>query len=174
VLGSRGSVVPAFKRQIEKGGPVTITHPDMKRFFMTIPEAVHLVLQAGGLGEGGELFVLKMGEPLRVVQIAEDLIRLSGFNTDDVPIVFTGVRPGEKLEESLWEEGALVEETSHSEILKVAELDAPGSRLAMGLGALAEASARGDREQIHYALKVLVPGFRALPRDLRADAQSAG
>src|SRR5262249_45562678 len=121
VLGSRGSVVPAFKKQIEAGGPVSVTHPDMKRFFMTIPEAVHLVVQAGGMGRGGELFVLKMGQPLRIVQLAEDLIRLSGLTVEEIPIVYTGLRPGEKLEERLWEEGAVIEDTPHPEVLRVRE-----------------------------------------------------
>jgi FlaA1/EpsC-like NDP-sugar epimerase len=123
VLGSRGSVVPYFKRQIERGGPVTLAHPEMKRFFMTIPEAVHLVLEAGGMGRGGELFVLKMGEPVRIVDLAEDLIKLSGLTLEEVPIVYTGIRTGEKLEEALWEHGAATESTSHPEVLRVIEAD---------------------------------------------------
>ena len=125
VLGSRGSVVPQFKRQIENGGPVTITHPEMRRFFMTIPEAVHLVVQAGGLGSGGELYVLDMGEPVKILDLAQDVIKLSGFEVDEVPITYTGLRPGEKLTESLWEAGAKVEATVHPEILRVDEPAAP-------------------------------------------------
>jgi FlaA1/EpsC-like NDP-sugar epimerase len=121
VLGSRGSVVPHFKRQIEMGGPVTVTHPDMRRFFMTIPEAVHLVLQAGGMGTGDDLFVLDMGEPVRIVDLAEDVIKLSGYSIEEIPIVYTGMRPGEKLTESLWERDARVRPTAHPEILRVEE-----------------------------------------------------
>jgi FlaA1/EpsC-like NDP-sugar epimerase len=160
VLGSRGSVVPAFKTQIEAGGPITITHPDMKRFFMTIPEAVHLVLQVGGFGKGGELFVLKMGQPVRIVQLAEDLIRLSGLSSDDIPIVFTGLRPGEKLEESLWEEGARIEDTPHPEVLKVAEVRITDSdRLARAVEALANGAVQGDRARIELGLRQLIPSF---------------
>lgn len=121
VLGSRGSVVPHFKRQIEAGGPVTVTHPEMRRYFMTIPEAVHLVLQAGGMGTLDELFVLNMGEPIRIVDLAEDVIKLSGFTREEIPIVFTGMRPGEKLTELLWEPDARVRSTSHPDVLCVQE-----------------------------------------------------
>jgi FlaA1/EpsC-like NDP-sugar epimerase len=121
VLGSRGSVVPLFKAQIERGGPVTVTHPEVRRYFMTIPESVHLILQAGGIGQGGELFVLDMGEPVLLREMAADMIRLSGFDENEVPIVFTELRPGEKLNELLWEAGAVVEPTTRGDVRRVVE-----------------------------------------------------
>lgn len=119
VLGSRGSVVPTFMRQIREGGPVTITHPEMQRYFMTIPEAVQLVLQAGALGNGGEVFLLDMGEPVRVLDLATDLIRLSGYTVgNDIEIKFTGIRPGEKLYEEMFFGGEHVLPTDHPKVLR--------------------------------------------------------
>jgi FlaA1/EpsC-like NDP-sugar epimerase len=161
VLGSRGSVVPFFKHQIARGGPVTVTHPDMTRFFMTIPEAVYLVLKAGGLTSGGELFVLNMGEPVRIVDLAEDLVRLSGVPAGEIAIVYSGLRPGEKLEEHLWEPGAVRESIAGDEVFRVREpgVEPSGRALADGIAELSSAAAAGDRLAMHKALSDLVPTF---------------
>jgi FlaA1/EpsC-like NDP-sugar epimerase len=121
VLGSSGSVIPLFRRQIARGGPVTVTHPDMERYFMTIPEAVQLIIQAGAIGESGDIFVLDMGPPVRILDLAQNMIRLSGKEPDrDVPIEFIGVRSGEKLHEDLWGDGEQVVPTTHPKILRCA------------------------------------------------------
>jgi FlaA1/EpsC-like NDP-sugar epimerase len=160
VLGSRGSVVPLFKAQIERGGPITITHPDMKRFFMTIPEAVHLVLQAGGMASRGELFALDMGEPVSIVDLAADLVRLSGLSPEDIPVVFTGLRPGEKLTEALWEPEARVEPTANPEVLKVIEDYGVSSQaLAAALRLLEDATTSGDAMTIQAVFAQCVPTF---------------
>jgi len=160
VLGSRGSIVPTFKRQIAAGGPVTITHPEMKRFFMTIPEAVHLVLQAASIGKGGDLFVLKMGEQVRIQDLAEDLIRLSGLKPgEDVEIVYTGIRPGEKLSERLWDEGIRYQPTAHPDIVRVDEdLTLSGSQLDTTIGELIRLAHEADPDTIVGLLARVVPG----------------
>jgi FlaA1/EpsC-like NDP-sugar epimerase len=120
VLGSRGSIVPLFQQQIEKGGPVTVTHPEMRRWFMTIPEACSLVLKAGGVGENGGLYLLDMGEPVRIRDLAEQMIRFYGFEPEtDIQIEYTGLRPGERLDERLWAADEEPRETEHSRILRV-------------------------------------------------------
>jgi FlaA1/EpsC-like NDP-sugar epimerase len=159
VLGSRGSVVPLFKRQIAHGGPVTVTHPDMKRYFMTIPEAVHLVLQAFSMGQGGEVFVLNMGEQVRILDLAEDLIRLSGLEPyKDIDIVFTGIRPGEKLSEELWDRWARYEPTQHPDIVLLADEDVlTGDALHRIVNELVHLAREGDAASIIRVLDECIP-----------------
>jgi FlaA1/EpsC-like NDP-sugar epimerase len=160
VLGSRGSVVPLFTRQIRSGGPVTITHPEMQRYFMTIPEAVQLVLQAGALGRGGEVFLLDMGEPIRIVDLATDLIRLSGLEPGhDIKIEFSGVRPGEKLYEEMFFSAEYVLPTEHPKVLRARNgLLADGTRRR--IETLINATGRGhDESELRLMLQNLVPDF---------------
>ncbi len=160
VLGSRGSVVPLFKRMIAAGGPLTITHPEMERFFMTIPEAVHLVLQAAAMGKGGEAFLLNMGEQVKILDLAEDLIRLSGLEPGrDVEIIFTGIRPGEKLSEELWEGDKTYEKTAHPDIFCSQREDlAPEAALSAGLERFSALVAQSRPQEIITLLDELVPG----------------
>jgi len=160
VLGSRGSVVPLFKRQILRGGPITITHPDMKRYFMTIPEAVHLVLQAAAMGDGAEVFVLNMGEQVRILDLAEDLIRLSGLEPGrDVEIQFTGIRPGEKLYEQLWDQYASYKPTPHPDIVLLEDEDIlAGDALTEKIEALIHLAREGDVGGIIQILDESIPG----------------
>jgi FlaA1/EpsC-like NDP-sugar epimerase len=159
VLGSRGSVVPYFQKQIAAGGPVTVTHPDVRRYFMTIPEAVQLVLQAAAIGQGGELFVLDMGEPVRIVDLARDLIRLSGLEPDrDIEIRFTGLRPGEKLHEDLFWGDETYSRTQHKKIFVCRngrELSAPDA-----IRALVKAAEQGNASEARRLLHELVPEYR--------------
>ena len=160
VLGSRGSVVPLFKRQIARGGPITITHPDMKRYFMTIPEAVYLVLQAAGMSKGGETFILNMGQQVRIMDLAEDLIRLSGLEPGkDIEIVFTGIRPGEKLSEDLWEEGEQYIPTQHPDIF---QFDDPANlrdeELQQKISELLHLAATGKTDEIITFVDQVIPG----------------
>ncbi|OLD38394.1 MAG: hypothetical protein AUI57_07100 [Candidatus Rokubacteria bacterium 13_1_40CM_2_68_8] len=170
VLGSRCSVVPIFLGQIRAGGPVTITHPDMRRYFMTIPEAVQLVLQASALGRGGETFVLDMGEPIRIVDLASDLVRLSGLEVGrDIEIRFTGIRPGERLFEEPFFRHEEVLPTGHPKVLRATDNHAPPDvAAAVQSLALAARECRPD-EELRHLLKTLVPDFAetALPEERR-------
>jgi lipopolysaccharide/colanic/teichoic acid biosynthesis glycosyltransferase/nucleoside-diphosphate-sugar epimerase len=159
VMESSGSVIPNFRRQIEAGGPVTVTHPDMQRYFMTIPEAAELVLQAAAMGRGGEIFVLEMGEPVRILDLARRMILLSGLRPDiDIPIVFSGIRPGEKL----YEEVRAVEEnassTPHAQI-RVLSGPAPPRMMRWMLDELERATEERDAAQVVSCLKKLIPGY---------------
>jgi FlaA1/EpsC-like NDP-sugar epimerase len=160
VLGSAGSVVPIFKKQIAAGGPITVTHPDMQRYFMTIPEATQLVLQAGTMGAGGEIFILDMGEPVKIVDLARDLIRLSGFGEDEIRIEFSGIRPGEKLFEELSTAAERADKTRHPKIL-VGRTDALDVEdLERCLNALLASALQGDGRAVCAELRHLVGDYR--------------
>jgi FlaA1/EpsC-like NDP-sugar epimerase len=167
VIGSSGSVIPLFQKQIRNGGPVTVTHPEMTRFFMTIPEACQLILQAGTMGTGGEIFILKMGTPVRIADMARDLIRLTGKEPEsDIEIQYTGMRPGEKLYEELITHGEGVVETGHEEIMVLrpendGDVISEGfrDRLLAGIEALQEAAGLYDADQVKKVLCGIVPEY---------------
>jgi FlaA1/EpsC-like NDP-sugar epimerase len=160
VLGSNGSVVPIFKQQIAAGGPVTVTHPEMRRYFMTIPEASQLVLQAATMGQGGEIFVLDMGEPVKIVDLARELITLSGFRPgEDIEIEFSGLRPGEKLFEELSIEGENMVPTKHPKIAVWKNIPKDRETLRTNIEKLLEVAHTQDRSKIVQVLRVLVTTF---------------
>ncbi len=160
VLGSEGSVVPIFKKQIEQGGPVTVTHPDMKRYFMTIPEASQLILQAATMGKGGEIFVLDMGEPVKIVDLAKTLITLSGFRPgEEIEVVFTGLRAGEKLFEELSIEGEDMQRTRHPKIGIWKNIPMDREKLRAGIVELATAAKTQAEPEIVRKIKELVPEY---------------
>jgi len=160
VLGSSGSVVPIFKEQIARGGPVTVTHPEMIRYFMTIPEAAQLVLQAGAMGKGGETFLLDMGEPVKILRLAQDLITLSGLRPhEDIEIRFTGIRPGEKLFEELSISGEDASETAHPKIGIVKKRPEDFARVCEHISQLVTMMDRASTEQIRAKLQEAVPEY---------------
>jgi len=163
VLGSRGSVVPTIYEQIRNGGPVTITHPGMTRFFMTIPEAAKLVIQAGALGQGGEIFVLDMGEPVKILDLARDMIQLAGLDPEnDVPVQIVGIRPGEKLTEELADGTEELQSTNHPKILRVKGNGDLPVGLDAQLGELFQAALDMNDSRIRALLSRIVSTYRPI------------
>jgi len=174
VLGSSGSVIPIFRRQIAKGGPVTVTHPEMTRYFMTIPEAVQLVVQAGAIGGRGQVFVLDMGEPVRIVDLAERMIALSGKRPGrDIQIEFVGARPGEKLHEELWAANELVTPSSHEAILQMSRDPIDAVWLEQELGELRRLVEDGETLEVVGKLTAMTREPHRVSGGLEADAQVA-
>jgi len=174
VLDSEGSVVPIFKKQIAEGGPVTVTHPEMKRYFMTIPEASQLVLQAAAMGKGGEIFVLDMGEPVKIVDLAKELITLSGFSPlEDIEIQFTGTRPGEKLFEELSIEGEDMLRTSHPKIRVWKNIPMDRDKVRTGINELINVARNQNHRQISEKIKELVPEYIGENSELQSESDKA-
>jgi FlaA1/EpsC-like NDP-sugar epimerase len=174
VLGSSGSVVPIFKEQIARGGPVTVTHPEMRRFFMTIPEACQLVLQASTMGSGSEIFVLDMGEPVKIVDLARNLITLSGLQPErDIRIVFTGTRPGEKLFEELNEESEGLLSTHHEKIRSFEGQTLPCTDVEQMLSRVRSCCKDRNGPEILSLLQELVPEYRPVQESTQRSAGMA-
>ena len=164
VLGSSGSLIPIFRKQIARGGPVTVTHPEMTRYFMTIPEAVQLVIQAGAIGGRGQVYVLDMGEPVKIVDLADTMIRLSGKEpVTDIEVEFVGARPGEKLHEELWSKDETVTPSSHEAILLVTRPPIDAAWLEEELDALAHFVQEGETLELVGRLNMLVGAPRRVP-----------
>jgi FlaA1/EpsC-like NDP-sugar epimerase len=164
VFSSSGSAIPIFQEQIARGGPVTVTHPDVRRYFMSIPEAAQLILQAGAMGEGGEIFILDMGEPIRIVDMARDLIRLHGLEPEkDISIEFTGLRPGEKLYEELITVGEGIVPTGHDKIMVLRGKTHDAAALLAQIESLLAIARRGNREAIKKKLQEIVPEYQPQP-----------
>jgi FlaA1/EpsC-like NDP-sugar epimerase len=163
VLGSAGSVIPKFQEQIDKGGPVTVTHPEMVRYFMSIPEAAQLVLQAGCMGLGGEIFVLDMGEPVKIVDLARDMIRLSELSENEIRIVYTGLRPGEKLFEELLADDEHTRPTPHPK-LRIAKAREVDQRWIVGLLEWLDQDRIPNDSEVRRDLKRWVPEFQSQVR----------
>ena len=160
VLGSAGSVVPLFEKQIKQGGPVTVTHPEITRYFMTIPEAVRLILQAGSMGSGGEIFVLDMGEPIKIVDLAEQMIHLFGMESGkDIEIEFTGLRPGEKLYEELFHQSESLMGTTHPKIMLSASREVDWEEMQALLEKLRGACVEREVDKVRALLHEIVPEF---------------
>ncbi|MGD0273662.1 MAG: nucleoside-diphosphate sugar epimerase/dehydratase [Gaiellaceae bacterium] len=176
VLGSSGSVIPIFRRQIEKGGPVTVTDPKMTRYFMTIPEAVSLVVQAGGMGASGQVFVLDMGKPVKIIDLAQNMIRLSGKEPGrDIEIVFSGIRPGEKLHEELWGGHEKVSPTKHPKIRKLTCPQVDAKWLDAELAALAKLVDAGDVDGVVKRLgKIALGAQRLAPKKAPVRSRRSG
>ncbi len=173
VLGSRGSVVPLFKKQIAEGGPITITDPEIERYFMTIPEAVLLVLQSATLARGGDIFLLDMGQPVRLLDLARQMIRLSGLRDDDIPITFVGLRQGEKLTEELTFAYETLERTNHSKIFRLNAPPLQSWNLPEQIRVLRKLGISMDFEGIHRTLREIVPEYQSAATPARRDLTPA-
>jgi FlaA1/EpsC-like NDP-sugar epimerase len=168
VLGSAGSVIPIFREQIAKGGPITVTHPEMRRYFMTIPEASQLVMQAGAMGEGGEIFILDMGEPVKIVDLARDLIILSGLKPDeDIEIKFSGLRPGEKLFEELSTDSEHAEKTKHPKVFIGRIAAHSWEAVSVGVDAILGIAHHSEEDRLRETLGDLVPEYRSTRQPAR-------